>query len=77
MINVKNEIIKLNHSDLKRNGESIYRSKCPICKTGVMLMGRDPITGDLQKLDYCIYCGQHYLYLDIDILRNFERGEKC
>lgn len=76
MVNVKNEIIKLNYKDLKRAVEGHpYRSICPICKKGVLLVGRNNKTLELQAMDYCILCGQHYIYMDIGELRKREEGE--
>jgi len=62
--------IRVQHSKLKRlSKDSPYRSQCPECKEGVLLMRRDPNTLDLLKEDHCWFCGQHYTYTDLKKLR--------
>jgi hypothetical protein len=58
------------HGKLTRSGESPYRSKCPVCKEGLLLIARLD-NGDLNKLDSCIRCGQRFVYEDDTI-----NGEK-
>lgn len=41
------------HGELTRSGESPYRSTCPVCKEGLLLIARLD-NGDLNKLDSCI-----------------------
>ena len=70
--NVENKPIKVNHSDLVRfDSESIYRSICPVCDIGILLVGRDD-DFKLSKNDICINCGQQYIYKDIEKLRKEE-----
>lgn len=65
--------IKVRHSDLKRFcPESIYKSECPNCKRGLLLMRRDQNTGKLLEYDNCIQCGQIFIYTDIEELRQKE-----
>ena len=65
--------LKVNHKDLERFcPESKYKSKCPKCSDGLLLMRRDSVTCRLQDFDNCISCGQTFLYLDIDDLRKAE-----
>lgn len=58
------------HGELARSGDSTYRSKCPVCKEGLLLIARLN-NGDLNKLDSCIRCGQRFVYEDDTI-----NGEK-
>lgn len=58
-------VLEVKHADLKRSGESFYRSLCPACKVGTLLVSRDPSTGELRKKDRCCLCGQPVVYLDI------------
>lgn len=51
------------HGELTRSGESPYRSKCPVCKEGLLLIARLD-NGDLNKLDSCIRCAQRFVYED-------------
>ncbi len=69
--NLDKPTIDITHSELKRFGESLYKSECPKCG-GVMLMGRDQKTFVLQELDRCVLCGQKYRYTDINDLRKME-----
>lgn len=68
-INLNNPPIEITHSSLKREGESLYRSQCPVCEDGLLLVGRDQNTLELQKNDVCILCGQHFTYADIEEMR--------
>lgn len=68
--NVGAPTIAIAHSSLTRyNDESAYKSKCPACKEGVLLVMRDQKTLELRKDDRCILCAQHVIYSDIDELR--------
>lgn len=65
--------LKVNHKELERFcPESKYKSKCPKCSNGLLLMRRNPSTSRLENFDHCISCGQTFLYLDIDDLRKAE-----
>jgi len=53
----------VHHADLKRlDEESAYKSECPVCPDGLLLVRR--VMGVLQRQDFCIGCGQPVLYLD-------------
>ena len=69
--NIDEPEIAVKHSELKRIGDSFYRSECPKCG-GVLLVGRDNITFILQARDRCILCGQMFRYIDIDEMRKRE-----
>lgn len=69
--NLDSPAIEVKHADLKRYGESIYKSVCIKCP-GLLLVGRDSETFILQEYDRCILCGQKYRYLDIVELRKRE-----
>jgi len=71
-INKNEPVIEVYHKDLTRVGDSAYKSDCPKCKDGVLLIYRDPITFVLQEYDCCVLCGQHFKYLDINELRRAE-----
>lgn len=73
--NAANPVVDVRHRDLARcSDESVYRSHCPTCKEGVLLVYRDPKTFQLMAEDNCILCGQRYKYLDIEELRAAEGG---
>ena len=61
------EPIPVRHSDLERHGESPYRSICPKCGTGILLLARDLKTFRLLAEDRCISCAQPVYYLDKEI----------
>jgi len=69
-INKNAPVITVLHSNLTRvNEESNYRSDCPKCKRGVLLVSRDQKTFELLATDRCILCGQQVIYSDIEELR--------
>ena len=65
--NINKPTIKISHKKLKRIGNSAYRSKCPICKEGILLVQRNQKTFELLKLDRCILCGQSFEYTNLPI----------
>lgn len=64
-INIDEPVHKVKHADLKRSDRSIYRSICPACDSGLLMMRRNE-KGELLAKDYCTLCGQMYIYTDID-----------
>lgn len=66
-INLGKPPIKVKHSELKRVDDSSYRSVCPVCKDGVLLMRRDPQTYELLNVDVCILCGQLFIYEEMPV----------
>jgi hypothetical protein len=56
------------HAELTRYTEdSAYRSLCPVCKTGVLMVNRHPATFELLRPDRCTHCGQVVVYEDTTI----------
>lgn len=69
--NVNEPVQDVKHSNLERSSpNSPYRSHCPVCEDGVLLVGRDLDTFELKELDICVCCGQHFRYTDIEEMRN-------
>lgn len=64
--NINKPIIKVKHAELTRTGDSAFRSECPTCKEGVLLVMRNQETFELEKLDRCMLCGQQFEYTDLD-----------
>jgi hypothetical protein len=63
--NVHAPPIKVSHASLRpASGESLYRKRCPVCETGVLLVYRDPVSFMLRSVDRCIHCGQQVIYTD-------------
>jgi hypothetical protein len=67
--NIGKKPIYLKHAKLKRSGESLYRSRCPKCKLGTLLMRRDATTFALSAKDNCLLCGQAVVYTDLEELK--------
>ena len=73
--NLNKPVEHVNWADLKRFGEGTYKSWCPFCDAGVLLMRRDQETFILEAEDNCIKCGQMVIYDDIEDLRKKEQPE--
>lgn len=74
--NIYNEPVTVKHAELERaSDESMFRSICPTCKKGYLMVRRHSKTFKLEAHDNCILCGQHFIYSDIEELRN-KAGEK-
>jgi len=61
-INIDKPVMMVLHTNLNRSGDSLYRSECPVCLKGVLLMKRDQETLQLEEHDNCILCGQRVFY---------------
>jgi len=73
-INIDKEPIEVKHSELERaDDNSSFRSDCPVCKDGVLLVQRDQSNFKLLAEDHCVLCGQKFIYSDIEELRERER----
>lgn len=68
--------IEVKHSDLKRFGDSLYKSECPKCKDGLLLVGRNSKTLKLEARDVCVNCGRRFIYADIKKMRLQLDGDK-
>lgn len=63
--NVRKPAIRVSHSNLKRwNDDSPYKSICPVCEKGPLLVCRDQTTFRLINVDRCLGCGQMFVYTD-------------
>lgn len=68
--NVNKPPIRIRHADLVRSSpDSLYRSKCPACPDGALLVQRNPETIAIEEVDFCVACAQTFVYTDIDQLR--------
>ncbi len=73
--NVGKEPIPIVWANLKRADDQIlYRSDCPVCIQGVLMVGRNRETGELEENDGCVFCGQQFRYTDIDAMRKMDHG---
>jgi hypothetical protein len=64
--------VTIKHSSLERADESPYRSNCPACKDGILLVRRDQKTLEILAEDNCVSCGQRFVYSDVGRLRRME-----
>ena len=53
-----------------------YKRECPFCENGLLLVGRDRETMELEEHDGCIGCGQRVRYLDIEKIRERDWAHK-
>lgn len=65
MKNMHAPIRRVRHADLSRaNGETGYKSLCPVCHFGFLLISRHPESHTLLRYDRCVSCGQRFAYTD-------------
>lgn len=65
--NIKEPFRIVKHTDLERvSDESPFRSWCPVCQKGILLVRRDDNL-ELSTLDNCTDCGQQFFYEDTEI----------
>jgi hypothetical protein len=66
--NANRSVLHVRHSELRRVSEgSSYRSECPACSDGLLLVRRDDKTFVLLREDMCVSCGQIVVYDDQEI----------
>jgi len=72
LVNYSNPVVKVVHRNLQRADEnSPFRSLCPFCFNGILLVGRDDKDFKLKAQDRCVLCGQAVEYIDM------QDGELC
>ncbi len=68
--NLDKPLISVRHADLVRSSpDSLYRSVCPACPDGALLVRRNPVNAQIEAVDVCVACAQTFVYTDIDQLR--------
>ncbi len=73
-MNTEKEAIDVYWSQLKSADKySVYKRECPFCENGMLLLGRNRETMQLDEYDRCIGCRQRIRYLDIEKLRAREQ----
>lgn len=76
--NLLNSPIRVVHAELERWSEdSAYKSKCPVCDGGLLLISR--IESDelkLSRYDNCVSCGQPFFYTD-DTINGEGFSKRC
>lgn len=63
--NIGRDPLHVRHEDLQRVSESPFRSWCPVCDAGILLVGR--LGKWLKRADRCTLCGQLVIYGDVEI----------
>lgn len=64
--NYEKPVKHINHADLQpASDESDFKSQCPECKTGILLMRRKFMTSAIENIDSCIVCAQQFIYDDV------------
>jgi hypothetical protein len=76
ILNARRQRLRVVHGNLRRYGDSAFKSYCPACEDGILLMERDPGTGELLSMDRCLGCAQGFVYVDVvgGLLPPEERG---
>lgn len=73
----ENPVQHIKHKELKlaTPESSLYKTVCPACNFGWLLIYRNPKPPhELMPGDQCKFCGQQYIYDDIDDLRKIENS---
>lgn len=63
--NAGKDALRVRHSEMERyDSESIFKTSCPVCKEGVLLVRRRKGYVGVLSEDNCVLCGQKFVYLD-------------
>ncbi len=62
--NTRAPMLTLLHSSLRRDGGSAFKSKCPVCDDGILLVERSGDIVSVSPNDRCVSCGQRVVYMD-------------
>ncbi len=73
MANIDAPVLHVRHADLTRTDDSMFRSNCPVCRLGILMVRRSD-RFRLMALDCCIRCGQQVIYDDIAELIKFDEN---
>lgn len=65
--NINKTMIRISHAELERWDDGPYKSKCPACEEGILLIHRDEKSFTLERQDRCISCGQKFYYTDAEV----------
>jgi len=66
-ININSDVLIVQHANLNRYGDSMYKSVCPVCEQGILFIRRDD-EGHLMPDDMCCLCAQKVRYTDLETL---------
>ena len=64
--NLERKILRVSHARLQRlnKNDSVFKSRCPACPKGILLVRRHQETFDIINIDACVACGQRVVYTD-------------
>jgi predicted RNA-binding Zn-ribbon protein involved in translation (DUF1610 family) len=66
--NIHEPPVEVVHSAMQRcSDESDFKSVCPKCPDGMLLVMRDQKSFQIINVDRCIVCGQQFIYMDSTI----------
>lgn len=68
LVHFYREPVAVAHASLERAHGRPFRSKCPVCELGLLLVGRNQETLALRREDRCTRCAQAFRYTDREIL---------
>lgn len=67
-VNAEKPVMKVCHADLQRwDPDSLFKSHCPACDSGILLVERERTSFRLLRRDRCIFCAQRVEYTDATI----------
>lgn len=66
--NINNPPRRVRWKELERASDSAFRSTCPACNSGVLLVRRCLCFEHFSCFDRCTECGQVFIYEDEEIL---------
>ena len=68
--NFNEPVLDVKHAELERVDRTArWKSVCPVCKEGCLLVHRMLDSLKLSEKDHCILCGQQFRYTDIEEMR--------
>jgi len=67
--NIGNPPREVYHAELEPADDGLYKSMCPVCGEGILLVMRGQSNLELLDTDRCILCGQTYIYQDIEEMK--------
>jgi len=74
--NMDKNAINVEWAKLKQTSvHTTYKSECPVCYSGMLLVCRNKETFELEARDRCLFCGQMFVYTDIEDMRAIDHGK--
>lgn len=67
--------LSINYFELPYDDKFQWRRDCPVCSDGLLLIGRDRDTLEIERKDRCTLCAQQFIFLDLDKMRAVDCGQ--